>query len=186
MQAGDDRHRVPPDIGFSERADCGAGQAAAPVIVHVGSQLVAGEPVDLVFFDAVVARPCRRTECCWSGRCWRTCGRSLQKSSTPMSTGSSATSGRSVRIGSGMCTRAPKFLLITRPFLPSSPMPPATPAAWGVDHAAQRRVAQFFDVAFEGFQHHVRLSFAKRDRRRRRRDGGALAACCNPTRWSPG
>ena len=47
------RHRVPPNIWFSERANRGAGKATTPVFVHVRSQLVAGEPVDLVFFDAV-------------------------------------------------------------------------------------------------------------------------------------
>src|SRR5687768_14777713 len=45
---------VPPDIGFGKRANRGAGQAAAPVIVHIRPQLVAGEPINLVFLDAVV------------------------------------------------------------------------------------------------------------------------------------
>ena len=47
------RHRVPPDIRLGKRADSGAGEAATPVIVHVGSELVASEPIDLVFFDTV-------------------------------------------------------------------------------------------------------------------------------------
>ena len=47
------RHRVPPDVRLGKRADGGAGEAAAPMIVHVRSQLVASEPIDLVFFDTV-------------------------------------------------------------------------------------------------------------------------------------
>src|SRR5262245_45172468 len=43
----------PPDVGLGERADSGAGEAASPVRVHVGSHLVAREPVDLVLLDAV-------------------------------------------------------------------------------------------------------------------------------------
>src|SRR5262245_39147420 len=37
------RQAVPPDIGLGERADGGASQAAAPMFVHVGSELVASE-----------------------------------------------------------------------------------------------------------------------------------------------
>ena len=44
---------MPPSEGFGKRADGGAGEATAPMIVDVRSELVAGEPVDFVFFNAV-------------------------------------------------------------------------------------------------------------------------------------
>src|SRR5207245_4953784 len=43
----------PPDIRLGERADGGAREAASPVRVHVGSDLVASEPIDLVLLDPV-------------------------------------------------------------------------------------------------------------------------------------
>src|SRR4029450_11603705 len=48
-----DGETPPPDVGLGERADCGAGEAASPVRVHVGPDLVAREPVDLVLLDTV-------------------------------------------------------------------------------------------------------------------------------------
>src|SRR5512134_788339 len=47
------RQAMPPDVGLGEWTNRGAGEATAPIIVHVGSKLVTGKPVDLVFFDAV-------------------------------------------------------------------------------------------------------------------------------------
>src|SRR5262245_22967161 len=44
---------MPPDVGFGERADGGAGKTAPPVIVHIRPELVTGEPVDLVFFNSI-------------------------------------------------------------------------------------------------------------------------------------
>src|SRR5436309_15740105 len=48
-----DRKTAPPDVGFGKRANGSAGETAYPMLVGVRSQLVAGEPVDLVFLDAV-------------------------------------------------------------------------------------------------------------------------------------
>ena len=45
---------MPPDVGLGIGTDGGAGEAATPVIVHIGAQFVASEPVDLVLLDAVV------------------------------------------------------------------------------------------------------------------------------------
>src|SRR5215510_5487192 len=45
---GPDGEIVPPHIGLSKRTHGGASETTAPVIVHIGPQLVAGEPVDLV------------------------------------------------------------------------------------------------------------------------------------------
>ena len=45
---------MPPGVWLREGAYSGAGQAAIPIFVGVGAQLVAGEPVDLELLDAVV------------------------------------------------------------------------------------------------------------------------------------
>ena len=55
----------------------------------------------------------------------------LQKSSTPMSMGLSATRGMLVRMGSPKWMRAPYFSVITIPFRPSSPMPAAKAVGMG-------------------------------------------------------
>jgi len=49
-----DGKATPPNVGFGKRANGGAGQAASPMIVSIGAQLVAGQPVDLVLLDPVV------------------------------------------------------------------------------------------------------------------------------------
>ena len=56
----------------------------------------------------------------------------LQKSSTPLSTGWSGTSGKSVMIGSGMWTRAPKCLVDDETVASELAHPEATPAACGI------------------------------------------------------
>src|SRR5262249_59921307 len=43
-----------PHIGFSKRTHGGTGETTAPVLVYIGPKLIAGEPVDLVLFGAVV------------------------------------------------------------------------------------------------------------------------------------
>ena len=51
---GPDGEVMPPHIGFGKWTHGGTGETTAPVIVHVGPQLIAREPVDLVLFDAIV------------------------------------------------------------------------------------------------------------------------------------
>src|ERR1700745_1542180 len=43
---------MPPRIGLGKRADSSTGKATAPMIVDIRAQLVAGEPIDLIFFDS--------------------------------------------------------------------------------------------------------------------------------------
>src|SRR5581483_10387751 len=53
-------HRPPPRVRLGEGADDRAGEAAAPVLMDVGPELVAREPVDLELLDTVVdAKPGR-------------------------------------------------------------------------------------------------------------------------------
>src|SRR5262245_31046140 len=44
---------MPPGVGLGERADGGTGKTTPPLIVHIRSELVTGEPIDLVFFNSV-------------------------------------------------------------------------------------------------------------------------------------
>src|SRR5262245_49074916 len=43
---GPDGEVVPPHIGFGKRTHGGTGETTAPVLVYVGPQLIAGEPVN--------------------------------------------------------------------------------------------------------------------------------------------
>src|SRR6266508_5443221 len=47
------REGMPPHIGFGKRADGDTSEAASPLVMHVRSELVTGEPIDLVFLNAV-------------------------------------------------------------------------------------------------------------------------------------
>ena len=44
---------MPPCIRLGKRADGGTGKTAPPLIVHIRPELVASEPIDLVFFNSV-------------------------------------------------------------------------------------------------------------------------------------
>src|SRR5207249_11314808 len=118
----------PPHVGLGERTDGGAGEAASPVRIHVRPDLVAREPVDLVLLTPLKTTLSPKGTLL-VGQLMAHLRQTLQKSSTPMSTGWSATSGRSVMIGSGMWIRAPNFRWMRSPLRPSSPTPDASPAA---------------------------------------------------------
>src|SRR5579871_6561832 len=47
------RHGPPPGVALGKRADSRTGEAAAPEIVGIRAELIAGQPVDLVLLYAV-------------------------------------------------------------------------------------------------------------------------------------
>lgn len=147
---------VPPNIWLSKRANGGTGQAATPIIVDVWAQFIAGEPIDLVFFDAVVNHLISEGDAI--GRAGVSAlAANLAEVFDSVVDGVIGDQGQISHDWVRHVDARAKRLVDDQPV--SSELANSRGDAGGLRRtdAAQRRVSELFDVAFKRFEDHVAL-----------------------------
>src|SRR5262249_43916506 len=143
-------------IGFGKRTHGGAGETTAPVIVHVRPQLIAGEPVDLVLFNAIVHDFVAERDAVGRARVG-TFAANFAEILDAVVNGLVRHQRQVGRNRVGHVDARTEVLVDDETVASEFPYPGGYSGSLRNRHTAQRRVAEFLDVAFQRFENHVAL-----------------------------